>query len=228
EKPLLEFLMVECVFIVFVVMAQAVIIRAREVREHLEQLTKSEQELMVERAISDKLLKIDALTGLYNHKTFHEYLVSLLEQCESNGLRLQLALFDIDNFKRVNDTYGHWVGDLVLKEVAAKVGGLIGLNDFAARYGGEEFAVIFTDKSIHEAYAAAEELRLKIAAMEHPYAGGKPITVSIGLCDYQLGDGKEKLFRKTDHALYAAKHSGKNAVVTASAAHDDDNILSYA
>ncbi|MNY61548.1 response regulator PleD [compost metagenome] len=64
--------------------------------------------------------------------------------------------------------------------------------------------------------------------MEHPYAGGKPITVSIGLCDYQLGDGKEKLFRKTDHALYAAKHSGKNAVVTASAAHDDDNILSYA
>lgn len=228
DKPLLEFLMVECVFIVFVVMAQAVIIRAREVREHLEQLTKSEQELMVERAISDKLLKIDALTGLYNHKTFHEYLVSLLEQCESNGLRLQLALFDIDNFKRVNDTYGHWVGDLVLKEVAAKVGGLIGLNDFAARYGGEEFAVIFTDKSIHEAYAAAEELRLKIAAMEHPYAGGKPITVSIGLCDYQLGDGKEKLFRKTDHALYAAKHSGKNAVVTASAAHDDDNILSYA
>ncbi|OKP71898.1 hypothetical protein A3842_23095 [Paenibacillus sp. P3E] len=225
EKPLLEFLMVECVFIVFVAMTQAVIIRAREVREHLEQLTKSEQGLLVERAISDKLLKIDALTGLYNHKTFHEYLVSLLEQCESNGLRLQLALFDIDNFKRVNDTYGHWVGDLVLKEVAAKVGSLIGLNDFAARYGGEEFAVIFTDKSFHEAYAAAEELRLNIAAMEHPYAGGKPITVSIGLCDYQLGDGKEMLFRKTDHALYAAKRTGKNAVVTASM---NDNILSYA
>jgi two-component system cell cycle response regulator len=228
DKPLLEFLMVECVFIVFAVMAQAVIIRARETREYLEQLTKSEQGLMVERAISDKLLKIDALTGLYNHKSFHEYLDSLLEQCESNGLRLQLALFDIDNFKRVNDTYGHWVGDLVLKEVAAKVGGLIGLNDFAARYGGEEFAVIFTDKSFQEAYAAAEEMRLAIAGMEHPYAGGNPITVSIGLCDYQLGDGKETLFRKTDHALYTAKRSGKNAVVTASVSHDDDPIVSYA
>jgi diguanylate cyclase (GGDEF)-like protein len=228
DKPLLEFLMVECVFIVFAVMAQAVIVRARETREYLEQLTKSEQGLMVERAISDKLLKIDALTGLYNHKTFHEYLDSLLEQCESNGLRLQLALFDIDNFKRVNDTYGHWVGDLVLKEVAAKVNGLIGLNDFAARYGGEEFAVIFTDKSFQEAYAAVEEMRVGIAAMEHPYAGGKPITVSIGFCDYQLGDGKEMLFRKTDEALYSAKRGGKNAVVTAAVTHGDDPVVSYA
>lgn len=228
ERPLLEFLMVECVFIVFAVMAQAVIIRARETREYLEQLTKSEQGLMVERAISDKLLKIDALTGLYNHKTFHEYLDSLLEQCESNGLRLQLALFDIDNFKRVNDTYGHWVGDLVLKEVAAKVNGLIGLNDFAARYGGEEFAVIFTEKSLQEAYASVEEMRVNIAAMEHPYAGGKPITVSIGFCNYQLGDGKEMLFRKTDDALYTAKRGGKNAVVTAAVTHDGGPIVSYA
>lgn len=215
HKPLLEFLMVECVFIVFVVMAHAVIVRAREVRGYLEQLTKEGQDLMVERAISDKLLKIDALTGLYNHKTFHEYLDSLLEQCESNGLRLQLALFDIDNFKQVNDTYGHWVGDLVLKEVAAKVGEMIGLNNFAARYGGEEFAVIFTDKNFSEAFDAAEKLRVNIAQMDHLYAGSKPITVSIGLCDYKLGDGKELLFRKTDNALYAAKKSGKNTVVDA-------------
>ncbi|WP_339313262.1 diguanylate cyclase [Paenibacillus sp. FSL M7-0896] len=213
-KPLLEFVLVECVYVVFALTAQAVILRGRETREYLEQLTKSEQELMVERAISDKLLKMDALTGLYNHKTFHEYLDSLLEQCENNGLRLQLALMDIDNFKQVNDRYGHWVGDLVLKEVAAKMGSLIGLNDFAARYGGEEFAVIFTDKSFQEAYAAVEQMRISIAAMCHPYAGNKPITVSIGLCHYQLGDGKELLFRKTDDSLYTAKRGGKNAVVT--------------
>ncbi|WP_249897643.1 GGDEF domain-containing protein [Paenibacillus sp. PK3_47] len=215
DKPLLEFLMVECVFIVFVVSALAVITRAHEIRDHLEQVTKSEQGLMVERAISDKLLKIDALTGLYNHKTFHEYLDSLLEQCESNGLSLQLALFDIDNFKHVNDTYGHWVGDLVLKEVAAKVGSMIGLNDFGARYGGEEFAVIFTDKSYEEAYAAAEKLRIVIEQMKHPYAGSRPITVSIGLCNYRSGYGKELLFRNTDEALYEAKRTGKNKVVTA-------------
>ncbi|WP_410512168.1 GGDEF domain-containing protein [Paenibacillus sp. BR2-3] len=227
HKPLLEFLIIECVFIIFVLMSQAVIIRAREAREHLEQLTKSEQGLMVERAISDKLLKIDALTGLYNHKTFHEYLDLLLEQCESNGLRLQLALLDIDNFKHVNDSYGHWVGDLVLKEVASKLGGMIGLNDFAARYGGEEFAVIFTDKNYPEAYAGVEELRASIEQMEHPYAGGKPVTVSIGLCNYEVGLGKELLFRNADDALYIAKKGGKNRVATALTAKGEENILSY-
>ncbi|WP_144415182.1 GGDEF domain-containing protein [Paenibacillus durus] len=214
NKPLSEFLMMECIFIVFVVLAHGVIVRAHEASEYLEQLTQSEQGLLVERAIADKLLKIDALTGLYNHKTFHEYLDSLLEQCETNGLRLQLALFDIDNFKQVNDTYGHWIGDIVLKEVAGKIGGMIGPNDFAARYGGEEFAIIFTDKDPEEAYALVEELRSDIAGMEHPYAGGRRITVSIGLCRYCMGDGKELLFRKTDEALYLAKHSGKNRVVT--------------
>ncbi|WP_307584842.1 GGDEF domain-containing protein [Paenibacillus wynnii] len=225
HKPLLEFLLVECVFIVFVIMTQAVISRAQEAQEHLEQLTKSEQGLMVERAISDKLLKIDALTGLYNHKTFHEYLDLLLEQCESNGLRLQLALLDIDNFKRVNDTYGHWVGDLVLKEVATKLGGMIGLNDFAARYGGEEFAIIFTDKTLPEAYSYVEELRMSIASMGHPYAGGKPITVSVGLCNYEPGLGKELMFRRTDDALYKAKKEGKNTVVTAQASQGEACLL---
>ncbi|NGM82965.1 GGDEF domain-containing protein [Paenibacillus sp. 7124] len=215
EKPLLEFLMMECIYIVFVVMARGVIVRAYETSHYLEQVTKSEQGLLVERALSDKLLKIDALTGLYNHKTFHEYLDSLLEQSEKNGLQLQLALFDIDNFKQVNDTYGHWIGDIVLKEVAAKIGGTISLNDFAARYGGEEFAVIFTDKSLEDALVLAEALRSGISEMEHPYAGGKPITVSIGLCPYRAGDGKELLFRRTDEALYQAKRSGKNRVITA-------------
>lgn len=225
DKPLLEFIAVEFVFLLLLFMTRAVINRSQEASEYLEQLTKSEQGLLVERAISDKLLKIDALTGLYNHKTFHEYMDSLLEQCESNGLRVQLALVDIDNFKRVNDTYGHWVGDLVLKEVASKVGEMIGLNDFAARYGGEEFAVIFTDRASNEVYDVAEALRVSIAGMEHSYAGGKPITVSIGLCRYQLGDGKETLFRKADDALYQAKRTGKNKVVTASAQLRDEAAL---
>lgn len=215
HKSILEFIMVEFVFIIFTLMAFAVLVRARESRENLERALKAGQDLMVERAISDKLLKIDALTGLYNHKTFHEYLDSLLEQCESNNLQLQLALIDIDNFKQVNDTYGHWAGDLVLKSVADKVVGMIGLNDFAARYGGEEFAVIFTDKCYQDAYEIVEELRINIAQLEHKHTGNKSITVSVGICDYQLGDGKELLFRKADNALYAAKKRGKNTVVNA-------------
>ncbi|MNV99478.1 response regulator PleD [compost metagenome] len=71
-------------------------------------------------------------------------------------------------------------------------------------------------------------MRLAIGQMEHTYAGGKPITVSIGLCDYQLGDGKELLFRKTDDALYSAKHGGKNKVVTASLVHGQGIAVNYA
>lgn len=213
QKPLAEFVLVELIFAVFGVMGVGIIVRAREARDYVEQLSQSEQSLLVERAIADKLLKIDALTGLYNHKTFHEYLDTLLEQCETNGLRLQLALLDIDNFKQVNDTYGHWVGDLVLKEVAAELSARIGLNDFAARYGGEEFAIIFTDKSLGESYVLMEELRQCIARMEHPYAGGQSITVSIGVCRYVPGDGKEMLFRQADDALYHAKRTGKNKVM---------------
>lgn len=217
HKPLLEFLLVQGLFAMFAALAYGVLLRFGEASHHLQQLARSEQELLVERAISDKLLKMDALTGLYNHKTFHEYLDSLLEQCETHGLPLQIGLLDIDNFKRINDTYGHWVGDLVLKEVAAEIRSSIGLNDFAARYGGEEFAVIYTEGSLPGAKALTERLRVAIAKMEHPYADGRQITVSVGLCDYRRGMGKEALFRSADEALYLAKRSGKNRVVSAGA-----------
>ncbi|MGF7046685.1 two-component system cell cycle response regulator [Paenibacillus sp. DS2015] len=214
-KPMYEFIYTECVFIVFIMIARTIIIRVNEFKEHLENVIKSEQQLMVEKTISDKLLKIDALTGLYNHKTFHEYLEVLLEQCENNQLSLSLALIDIDNFKQVNDTYGHRVGDLVLEDSANKLTSLMMPNDFAARYGGEEFAVIFTDKTADEAVAMAEGIRQGIEQLVHPYMENKPITVSIGLCVYHQGYGKENLFHNADQALYEAKRSGKNRVVTA-------------
>ncbi|ASA19997.1 hypothetical protein B9T62_03775 [Paenibacillus donghaensis] len=104
-------------------------------------------------------------------------------------------------------------------------------DDWAERFcrpvRGEEFAVIFTDISLPEAYEAVEAMRGQMALMAHPYAGDKPITVSVGLCDYESGNGKELLFRKTDNALYTAKRNGKNAVVTASVSKDDE-IFSYA
>lgn len=106
------------------------------------------------------------------------------------------------------------------------MGCLIGLNDFAARYGGEEFAVFLRIKAFRR-----PTLRWRTCGWSYsygdPYAGGKPITASIGLCDYQRGDGKEMLFRKTDHALYSAKRGGKNAVVTAAVSRDDDPRVSY-
>lgn len=215
EKPMYEFIYTECLFIVGIIIVRTILTRVDEFREHLEKVIKSEQELMVEKTISDKLLKIDALTGLYNHKTFHEYLEVLLEQCENNQLSLSIALIDIDNFKQVNDTYGHRVGDLVLENSANKLNSLMMPNDFAARYGGEEFAVIFTDKTADEAVEMAEGIRRGIEQLNHPYMENKPITISIGLCVYHQGYGKEKLFRNADKALYEAKRMGKNRVVTA-------------
>lgn len=207
-----EFLLIEMILGATMLLGRAVLLSAKELREHLKLLVKSEQKLIAENAISDKLLKMDALTGLYNHKTFHEYLENLIRHCETNGVSLQLAILDIDNFKNINDNYGHWVGDVVLKDVTARIMELMHPNDFAARYGGEEFAVIFTDKTTEEAAALAEGIRKGIE--ELPSQMGEDfVTISIGLCSYQPGDGKEKLFRNADAALYRAKRNGKNQVM---------------
>lgn len=216
EKPIPEFIQVESVFVVCLIFGRTILIRVKEFFAYLKTVMKSEQQLLVEKTISDKLLKMDALTGLYNHKTFHEYLDALLEHSEKYHLPLQLAIIDIDGFKKVNDSYGHWVGDLVLKQVASTITSIMTPNDFAARYGGEEFAVIFADKTLAEAERITEELRKEIAVVELSNMKGTPVTVSIGLCNYQPGDDKETLFRKADSALYQAKRTGKNKVVTVS------------
>ena len=136
--------------------------------------------------------------------TFHEYLDRLIDQNHVNDLSIQLALIDIDNFKKVNDTYGHRAGDSVLKHVADIIKESIEADDFAARYGGEEFAVIFTEKSTSTAYSIAEDIRKKIAAMKNKEAGDTIVTVSIGLNNYNK-TGKEILFKEADSALYEAK-----------------------
>jgi diguanylate cyclase (GGDEF)-like protein len=171
------------------------------------------QELMIQNTLMDKLAKTDALTGLYNHMTFHEYLDDLIEQSEWSLLPLHLALIDIDDFKRINDTYGHRAGDAVLQRVAQTIREEAGEHDFAARYGGEEFAVIFTEKTLDEVVLMLENMRKRIALISHPELAGHTVTVSIGLGEYKRGQGKERLFGGADEALYAAKSSGKNKVI---------------
>lgn len=181
-----------------------------ELLDNLKHATEAKQELLVKNIIMDTLSKIDALTELYNHKTFHEYLEKLIEQNELNDLSLQLAILDIDNFKKINDTYGHWVGDIILMRVAAIIKETVTPNDFVARYGGEEFAVIFTEKSLDEAYRLAEQIRQKLYVTLHPELDSKATTISIGLQEYIKGKGKEELFKGADASLYEAKRTGKN------------------
>lgn len=210
-----EFITALVVLVAGTLLGQGVITRSQEMRKAVEGLVKSEQKFIVEKAIADKLLKMDALTGLYNHKTFHEYLENLIQHAKTMEVSVHLAIMDIDNFKTVNDTFGHWVGDLVLSEVAQVLTSFMTPNDFAARYGGEEFAVIFADTTAEKAEAFCEQVRLQVAAIRLAELGDRTITISCGLCSYFPGEDKENLFRHADDALYQAKHLGKNRVITA-------------
>ncbi len=155
----------------------------------------------------------DGLTGLWNHRHFQERLEQMLADDRSRALCL--ALFDIDHFKKLNDTYGHPIGDAVLREVAARIKGNISQFDFAARYGGEEFVVVWPGSDLKQAEHLAESLRQAIG--HKPFvtqAGELEVTVSMGLAFYP-GDAQNKgaLILAADQALYAAKRSGRNRLV---------------
>jgi diguanylate cyclase (GGDEF)-like protein len=176
-------------------------------------LVKNEEKLIIEKSLIDKLSKTDALTGLYNHRTFHEYTDTLLNQKSIYSFQLQLAIIDIDDFKKVNDTYGHWSGDIVLKETASIIQSAITPDDFVARYGGEEFAIIFLGKNLTDTLSILETLRESISKRAYKELENNSVTVSMGVHNYLNNESKELMFKYADGALYKAKSSGKNKIV---------------
>ncbi|MFC4599607.1 GGDEF domain-containing protein [Cohnella hongkongensis] len=192
-----------------------ILARGQELLAHLRSSYESNQELLVRTILMDKLAKTDALTDTYNHMAYHEYKDDLVAQADHGTLKLHLAILDIDNFKSVNDTFGHKAGDSVLRKVASIARSKTGSNDFIARYGGEEFVILFTEKSFQEVFELVEGIRKDIASASYEALGDRRVTVSIGLNAYVPGMGKEELFRLADAALYEAKHSGKNRTVVA-------------
>lgn len=189
--------------------------RGKEINRHLSKSIKSEQDLLIRTVIMDRQTKFDALTDMYNHKTFHEYLDNLIVQSDKYELPLQLAIIDIDNFKHVNDTFGHAVGDVILGRVSRVIKqAILSPDDITARFGGEEFAVIFTDKTPQQAFDTIERIRTQIETLSHHEMNGKNVTVSIGLASYRYGTGKAAIFSEADSMLYAAKRSGKNQTIT--------------
>jgi diguanylate cyclase (GGDEF)-like protein len=195
------------------IVALGIMSRGSELLKHLQTSVASGQDLLVKNVIMDKQIKTDALTGLYNHMSFHEYLDKLIEQGEKYNLSFQLAVLDIDHFKKVNDTFGHRAGDAVLKKVAHTITSLVSPNDFTARYGGEEFAIIFTDIELNESLINLENIRTTIEKLHHEELMGNAVTISIGVQDYARGCTKEALFTGADQALYEAKRNGRNQMV---------------
>ena len=160
----------------------------------------------------EKMAATDGLTGLFNHRKFQEELADEFKRMKRFAEPISLILADIDYFKKVNDTYGHPVGDLVLKGVASVIKETIRDIDIAARYGGEEFAVVLPGTSGEGAKNIAERLRRRVK--ENPFsANGRQIEVSVSLgiaTSPSDAKSKEELIEKADQALYHAKHNGRD------------------
>lgn len=151
----------------------------------------------------------DGLTKIYNRNAFNHFVTEKLEQMKKAQEPVSIALFDIDHFKKVNDTYGHIVGDEVLKRIASIVGKNIREKDIFARWGGEEFILLFdTDKK--HAVKIVENLRKLIEQEHFDVVGG--ITCSFGVTDLRKLDTIESVTERVDEALYEAKESGRNRV----------------
>ncbi len=159
----------------------------------------------------------DGLTGLYNRRAFDDLLVQTLAQQDRQGGALSLLLFDIDHFKRLNDTYGHPTGDAALKNVAQVLTRHLRKGDQAARYGGEEFVVILPGTDGQGALLLAERVRRAIEAHRFVFEGARvSCTASFGVATWSRGAGSaELLLTATDKALYAAKQGGRNRVAQA-------------
>lgn len=159
----------------------------------------------------------DGLTGLYNRRYVVEYLSNILSLSRRNSLATSVLIIDVDNFKRLNDEYGHSVGDRVLRVVAQTMRRSIRDCDTIARYGGEEFIVVLPETDRAAAAEVAERIRMAVAGIEwnREDLGNIPqVTISIGVAEFPLhGYSHYHLTNAADKALYVAKRSGKNRVV---------------
>jgi diguanylate cyclase (GGDEF)-like protein len=158
-----------------------------------------------------QLATVDSLTGIYNRYKTNEEIEIEIGRSNRYDENFALAMFDIDHFKKVNDTYGHEIGDYVLQEISAVVTQEIRESDRFGRWGGEEFILILPKLSKEEALHVSEKLRGKIES--HDFKDVGRITISIGVGIFEPSDTKESLLKRVDNALYKAKDEGRNRVV---------------
>ncbi|MFL5952250.1 MAG: GGDEF domain-containing protein [Gaiellaceae bacterium] len=157
----------------------------------------------------------DDLTGLVNRRRFIEALDAEIERARRFGSALTIVLADLDNFKRVNDEYGHHGGDVVLRAFADLIGSHVRDVDVSGRIGGEEFAILLPDTDARGAARVAERMRSSLSDVAIPLSDGAAIHVasSFGVAELRPGQAGEDLLRAADAALYRAKDEGKNRVV---------------
>jgi diguanylate cyclase (GGDEF)-like protein len=160
-----------------------------------------------------QLADLDALTGLHNRRFFHDTLARECARAHRYERRLALIVFDLDDFKEVNDRIGHLAGDAVLAEAAERVRGVVRTADIACRVGGDEFAVILPESTLED----ADQLYRRIlnAVSSRPLGKAGKLYLSAGVAELRPEDDPVSFFQRSDDALYRAKEAGKGRVVTA-------------
>ncbi|MBF0572348.1 MAG: diguanylate cyclase [Desulfamplus sp.] len=167
--------------------------------------------LLESRAEISRLAITDKLTGLFNRLKIDEVLQREILKSQRYNSKLSIILADIDNFKCINDTYGHLTGDKILVDVAKIISSRTRKTDLIGRWGGEEFIAICLETDIDNAVSIAEEIRTKIES--YTFDIGNSVTLSIGVSTYKFMDSIDTLIARADSALYDAKRSGKNKVM---------------
>jgi diguanylate cyclase len=154
---------------------------------------------------------LDAVTGLPNRLAYEERMELELARWKRFDSPLTMLVWDVDDFKKINDRYGHQAGDKALRVIAQSLKARLRETDFIARFGGEEFVCLLCGAEGEEALSVAEEMRQSVESNGF-HSQGKPVvvTISCGLTSFRKGDGVEQVFSRADKALYQAKRSGKN------------------
>jgi diguanylate cyclase (GGDEF)-like protein len=191
-----------------------------QTQKTLRQAKEKTEKLAQELTDANKQLKEmafrDGLTGLYNHRYFKDLMVHELNRSERYQKAISFIMLDLDHFKKINDTFGHPVGDIVLKTVSKAIQSSIRACDIAARYGGEEFIVVLPETQLEEAEVVAERLRKTVEGL--PITANDRsinVTISVGLTSYIASQGKKEksdIISEADNALYHAKKNGRNRV----------------
>ena len=167
-------------------------------------------EIETYRHMLERLATTDALTGIGNRRWFETKLKEELARARRYGTRLSLIMFDIDRFKKINDTYGHDVGDKVIKEVVRRVRDMVRESDVFCRVGGEEFVLLLPNTEVGDAMMLAERIRERIE--KEPIDPVGRVTISLGVVEAHPDEDAETLYKRLDAVLYSAKREGRNRV----------------
>jgi diguanylate cyclase len=191
--------------------------RTKTLESELQHSSEQVTELKVQLDDVRKESRIDQLTGVANRKAFDAELQAAIEDSAETGAALALLMCDIDHFKSFNDTWGHQIGDQVLRLVANCLSENVKGRDTAARYGGEEFVVILRQTALDNALNLADQIRSTVESKKLVKKSTGDIlgriTISIGVAQLSADDHAETLVQRADTCLYRAKHTGRNRVV---------------